>query len=323
MTHRDATHDLTRTPPQLLRRARVAFFLVAVIVPTVITAVAVVILLTWLPTLPTQVVTHWGPSGADGFGAPSTYLWLLIALGLGLPVLMAVATLASAGAHWGGTARLMGALAAGMAALAAILSLVIPRDPARPHRCLRRAGRRRDLRTGLRRTRGCRPASPGPCSPASAPNGGARWSHGMPCNVAEGERVVWVATTTMPRGALAFLFFVLLGLVALGAFMLGTGVEGGWIVAVVVLFVGLALAATASFRVKVTPQGFSARGTAEVAAYPHPARRDRVCARRRDLAVAEFGGWGWRISVDGRSGIVHAARFGDRGLTAVTDGRSS
>ena len=37
------THDLTRTPPPLLRRARLAFFLVAVVVPVVdATSVAVV-----------------------------------------------------------------------------------------------------------------------------------------------------------------------------------------------------------------------------------------------------------------------------------------
>ncbi len=60
MTDHETTHDLTRTPPPLLRRARLAFFLVAVILPVVITAIAVVVLLTWLPALPPEVATHWG-----------------------------------------------------------------------------------------------------------------------------------------------------------------------------------------------------------------------------------------------------------------------
>lgn len=303
MTHRDATHDLTRTPPQLLRRARVAFFLVAVIVPTVITAVAVVILLTWLPTLPAQVATHWGPSGADGFGAPYTYLWLLIALGLGLPVLMAVATLASAGAHWGGTARLMGALAAGMAALAAILSLgslALQRDLTDVSD-VRGIGETFALAfAGLVAVGGIAWA----VQPRVRPERGRTLEPRYAVNVAEGERVVWVATTTMPRGALAFLFFVLLGLVALGAFMLGTGVEGGWIVAVVVLVVGLALAATASFRVKVTPEGFSARALLRWPRIRIPLDEIESVRAVEISPFAEFGGWGWRISVDGRSGIV-------------------
>ncbi|WP_244632478.1 DUF1648 domain-containing protein [Microbacterium sp. Se63.02b] len=86
------THDLTRTPPRLLRRARLTFLIVAVVVPVVITAVALLVLISWLPGLPEQVATHWGVNGADGFGPPSTYVWLLIGVGLVLPLLMAVTT---------------------------------------------------------------------------------------------------------------------------------------------------------------------------------------------------------------------------------------
>lgn len=113
----------TRTPSSPLRRARLTFFLVAVVVPIVISAIGVVVLLAWLPSMPDQVAIHWGVDGADGFGPASTYVWILLGVGLVLPVLMAIITLAAVGAQWGGAARLMGALAAGMAAFATVLSL--------------------------------------------------------------------------------------------------------------------------------------------------------------------------------------------------------
>ncbi|WP_337006416.1 DUF1648 domain-containing protein [Microbacterium sp. LB12] len=297
------THDLTRTPPALLRRARLTFFVVAVIVPILITAVGVVVLLSWLPTLPAQVATHWGVGGADAFGPPATYLWLLIGIGLGLPLLMAITTLAAVGAHWGGAARLMGALAAGMAAFAAVMSLgslAIQRDLTDPADVpgiggLIALGFAALLVIG---------ALAWLVQPRVRPEPGRTLEPRHAVHVAQGERVVWVSTVTMPRGALAFLFLVLLGLVALAVYMLGTGVEGGWIVAIVVAVVAFALAATASFRVRVTPEGFAARA---LLGWPRIRIPLDEIASARAVEISpfgEFGGWGWRIAVDGRTGIV-------------------
>jgi hypothetical protein len=320
------THDLTRTPPQLLRRARLTFFLVAVIVPIVITAIAVVVLLSWLPTLPQEVATHWGVSGADGFGSPSTYLWLLIGIGLGLPVLMAIVTLASVGAHWGGAARLMGALAAGMSVFAAVMSLgslAIQRDLTDISDAPGIGGVMALSFAGLVAVGGIVWA----VQPRVRPEQGRTLEPRYSVHVAKGERVVWVATTTMPRGALAFLLFVLLGLVALAAYMLVAGVEGGWIVALVVVVVGFALAATASFRVTITPAGFSARALLGWPRIRIPL--DEVeSARAVDISpFGEFGGWGWRIAVDGRTGIVmrrgsaiEVSRQGRRPFIVTIDG---
>ncbi|WP_337026629.1 DUF1648 domain-containing protein [Microbacterium sp. LB16] len=296
------THDLTRTPPALLRRARLTFFVVAVIVPILITAVGVVVLLSWLPTLPAQVATHWGVGGADAFGPPATYLWLLIGIGLGLPLLMAITTLAAVGAHWGGAARLMGALAAGMAAFAAVMSLgslAIQRDLTDPADVpgiggLIALGFAALLVIG---------ALAWLVQPRVRPEPGRTLEPRHAVHVAQGERVVWVSTVTMPRGALAFLFLVLLGLVALAVYMLGTGVEGGWIVAIVVAVVAFALAATASFRVRVTPEGFAARA---LLGWPRIRIPLDEIASARAVEISpfgEFGGWGWRIAGGVRTGI--------------------
>ena len=292
------THDLTRTPPALLRRARARFFLVALVVPVLITAAAVIVLLTWLPTLPEQVATHWGMNGADAFGPVSVYLWMLLAIGLGIPVLMAVTTLLAVGAHWGGAARLMGALAAGMAAFAAVTtlgSLWIQRDLVDTTRVPGSGGVVAVLLVG---------AAAWAVQPRVRPEAGRTLQARHVIDIAQGERVVWVATTSMPRGALLFLIVVLLGLVALAGYMLGTGVAGGGIVAVVVVLVALALAATASFRVTITPEGFAARGRLGWPRIRIPLDQI-VSARAVDISpFGEFGGWGWRIAVDGRSGIV-------------------
>ncbi|WP_136043499.1 MULTISPECIES: DUF1648 domain-containing protein [unclassified Microbacterium] len=319
-------HDLTRTPPPLLRRARLTFFVVAVIAPITITAIAVVVMLTWLPTMPEQVATHWGVGGADGFGAPSTYLWLLVGIGLGLPLLMAITTLASVGAHWGGAGRLMGALAAGMSLFAAIMSLgslAIQRDLTDIADAPGIGGIMALAFGGLIAAGGIAWA----VQPRVRAEQGRTLEPRHAVRIANGERVVWVATTTMPRGALAFLFIVLLGLVALAAYMLGTGVAGGWIVAVVVLVVGLALAATASFRVKVTPEGFAARALLGWPRIRIPLDEIESARAVEISPFGEFGGWGWRISVDGRTGIVmrqgsaiEVSRRGRRPFIVTIDG---
>lgn len=297
------THDLTRTSPQLLRRARLTFFIVAVIVPIVVTAVGVVVLLAWLPSLPEQVATHWGVSGADRFGPATTYLWLLIGVGLGLPLLMAITTLAAVGAHWGGAARLMGALAAGMAAFAAVTnlgSLAIQRDLADTAEVPGIGGVIALAFAALVVVAGAAWF----VQPRVRPEQGRTLEPRHSIDIAKGERVVWVATTSMPRGPLAFLVIVLLGLIALATYMLGTGVEGGWIAALVVAVVAFALAATASYRVRVTPEGFAARALLGWPRIRIPL--DEVeSARAVEISpFGEFGGWGWRIAVDGRSGIV-------------------
>ncbi|WP_217180288.1 DUF1648 domain-containing protein [Streptomyces sp. AC495_CC817] len=297
------THDLTRTPPALLRRARRTFVVLSIAVPLVLTAIGVAVLLSWLPSLPTTVVTHWGVSGADGTGPVWTYLWILLAVGFGIPVLMAVATLTAVGTHWGGAARLMGALAAGMGAFAPALTLGS---------------------LGIQRGVDDLAAVPGiggvvllafgallligglawAVQPRVRPEPGRTLEPKHAVHVAGGERVVWLGSTTMPRAALVGIVILLLALVALAAYMLLTGVDGGWVVAIVVVVVALALATATSFRVRITPQGFDARSFVGWPRTTIPVA-EIDSARAVDISpFGEFGGWGWRIAVDGRSGIV-------------------
>jgi len=320
------TYDLTRTPPPLLKRARRMFILVAVLVPIVITTVALVVLLSWLPSLPEQVATRWGVDGADGFGPAATYLWLLLGVGLGIPALMVVTTLVAVGSHWGGAARLMGAIAAGMAAFAAVTSigsLAIQRDLSESSEIPGIGGVVAVSFVALLVVAGAAWA----VQPRVRAPRGRTLEPRYAVHIEKGERVVWIATTSMPRGVVAFLLVVLLGLVALAAYLLGTGTEGGGIVALVVLVVGISLAATASFRVMITPEGFAARALLGWPRVRVPL--DEVeSARAVDISpFGEFGGWGWRVAVDGRSGIVlrrgpaiEVSRRGRRPFLVTIDG---
>lgn len=296
------THDLTRTPPELLRRARRMFAIVALLVPTLLTAIGTIVILAWMPAMPELVVTHWGASGADGFGPASTYLWLLLGIGLVLPVLMAAITLAAAGAHWGVAARLMGALAAGMAAFAlstSLGSLAVQRGPdSAPATGI---GGVMALALAALVVVG---ALAWVVQPRVRPVQGRTLEPRHAVHVADGERVVWLGTTSMPRPAVVAIVVLLLALMGLAAFMLGTGVEGGWIVGVSVIVVAFAMATATAFRVRVTPEGFAARALVGWPRIVIPLG-DIEAARAVDISpFGEFGGWGWRIAVDGRTGIV-------------------
>lgn len=302
-------HDLTRTPPALLRRARLTFAVLSIAVPLLLTAVGVVVMRAWLPSLPATVVTHWGVSGADATGPVWTYLWLLLGTGLVIPVLMAIMTLAAVGTHWGGAARLMGALAAGLSAFALAVTLGS---------------------LGIQRGVDDLDAVPGvggivllaltafllvgalawAVQPRVRPERGRTLEPRHAVHVAEGERVVWLGVTAMPRAARAAVAVLLLALAGLAAYMLLTGVPGGWIVAVAVavavavVVVAAALTTAASFRVRITPEGFQVRA---LTGWPRTTIPIAEIESARAVGISpfgEFGGWGWRIAVDGRTGIV-------------------
>ena len=319
-------HDITRTPPALLRRARLLFLVVSVGVPVAITAGAAALIVSWLPGMTGPVVTHWGVNGADGFGPATTYLWLLLVIGLGVPVVSAIATLGAVGAHWGPTARLMGAVAAGMAAFAAALcigSLAVQRGLSIP-----------DEAPGIGGVLAVAAAAlvvvGAACwflQPRVRAEPGRTLEPRHAVRVAAGERVVWVGTTVMQRGALAIIGVVLVGLIALAVFMVVTGADGAVGVALVTAVVAAALATAAAFRVRVTPEGFAATALSGWPRVRIPV--DEITAVRAvDVSpFAEFGGWGWRFSVDGRTGIVtrrgaaiEIARRGRRTFVVTIDG---
>jgi hypothetical protein len=77
-----------------------------------------------------------------------------------------------------------------------------------------------------------------------------------------------------------------------------------WIPALTLLLVGAAFATSASFRVRVGPDGLLVRS---MVGFPrvHVPLEDVVSVRAVECnPFGEFGGFGWRLGLDGRTGIV-------------------
>ncbi|MGF6821745.1 hypothetical protein M2317_000631 [Microbacterium sp. ZKA21] len=319
-------HDITRTPPAQLRRARIRFLIVSIIVPLVLVAIGLVVLWSWMPQLPDPVVTHWGESGPDGFGPPAAYVWILLGVGLVLPAFMAVVTLAGVGAHWGATARFMGAMAAGMSAFALVLTL----GSVGPQRGLSDASAVGDvwwvvaLGFAVLVVAGAAAWFAQPAVTA-APERALEPTHRV--DVAEGERVVWVGTTTMPRTPLIVMGAALVLVTALTFALALSGGSAAWISAGIMLIILVALPATAAFRVRITPEGFAARSLLGVPRTNIPLAEIESARAVEISPFGEFGGWGWRISLDGRTGIVmhqgpaiEIVRPGKRTFVVTIDG---
>ena len=89
-----------------------------VVAPLVITAIAVVLMLAWLPEVPATVATHWSGDGPDGFAPAWTVPLFTATLGAGITALFAAMVLVpSRDGEWGPTSRLLGAVMLGTSVL--------------------------------------------------------------------------------------------------------------------------------------------------------------------------------------------------------------
>ena len=319
-------HDITRTPAALLRSARIRFLLVSILVPIVMVGIGLAVLWTWMPELPDRVVTHWGASGPDGFGPPIVYVWILVGVGLVLPAVMAVATLVAVGDHWGAAARFMGAMAAAMSAFALVLTL----GSLGPQRGLADAEDVGDiwwvvfLGFAVLALMG---AASWFVQPAVRAATGPTLDPAHRVKLTAGERVVWVGTATMPRTPLIIMGAALILVTALTIGLALSADPAAWFSVAIMLIVLLALPATAAFRVRITPDGLTARSLLGIPRTRIPLE-EIASARAVEISpFGEFGGWGWRLSLDGRSGIVmrqgpaiEVVRTGKRTFVVTIDG---
>ncbi|MDQ0613518.1 flagellar basal body-associated protein FliL [Microbacterium sp. W4I4] len=286
-----------------VRRARRALIVIGLVLPVIITAVAVGLIAVWLPELPDPAATHWGVGSADGFGAASSYLWITIALGLGLPLLMVVGTLAMGRQQWGGAARLLGAMALGLSGLSAVMNLGSVA-----------------VQRGIADASQVGPIWPvvigGFCAllvltaagwvlqPDVGPTPAAPLRPAHLSSIAAGERVVWMATATMPRAVMILIGVVVVVVVGITAVMVVEAHEAFWIPLLTLAIIGFAFASSASFRVRAGAEGFMVRSQI---GFPrvHVPLDEIVSVRAVEChPIGEFGGFGWRLGLDGRTGIV-------------------
>ena len=303
-----------------VRRARRALIVVGLVVPAVLTAVAVALIAIWMPELPDPVAMHWSSDGVDGFAPPAAYLWLAGALGLGLPLLLVTTTLSMARTQWGVSARFLGALALGLSGF----SGVIAAGSVWMQRGLADAAAATDVLPVM---------VGGLCAllvlsavgwvlqpdVAATPATTLKTAHLR--SIAAGERVVWMGTATMARSGVIVIGLAGVMLIGVTGVMLLQAPGKVWIPLLVLVVVGVALAATASFRVRAGADGLTVRSQLGMPRLHVPLEEITSVRAIECHPFAEFGGVGWRVRVDGRTGIVlrsgPAIEVGRRGKGAV------
>lgn len=294
------------------------FAAVAIVGPLLLTAIALVLQLTWLPDVPSRIATHWGPSGPDEFGPAWTSLVLTAVLGIGMPALIAALTLPSLlrGAR-GWAFRFMGGFALGMTAYLDVLAswlLWHQRGLADAADAGGGAGIVfASMGIGLLLGIAGFFAQPRQTSPAPA------LAEAAPMDLAAQERAVWMRSTSL-RGAMKLLLAVPMA-VLLGL-LVWIYIDGGLVAmivpGIVLVIVALAGASNAVWHVRVDETGLS---VASALGWP----QFRVAAAEVESAGAspvegfsEFGGYGirWR---PGAMGVV--LRSGDALRVTKTDGK--
>lgn len=311
-TNSDASADV--------RRARRALILVGLIVPAVLTAIAVALVALWMPDLPDPAATHWGLDGVDGFGPPATYLWLAAVIGFGLPLLLVATTLGMTRKQWGVTARFLGALSPGLSGFSAVIaagSVWMQRglaDAAAATNIL-------PVMIGAFSALLVLSAAGWVLQPDVASTPATTLKTAQLASITAGERVVWIGTASMARAGAIVIGLACVVLIGATAVLLLQAPGQAWIPLLVLVLVGLVLAATASFRVRAGADGLTVRSRL---GFPrlHVPLDEITSARAVEChPFGEFGGVGWRIGLDGRTGVVlrtgPAVEVGRRGKGPV------
>lgn len=284
-------------------RAIRRFVLVALVLPAVMVAVGVAIQLVLMPQMPETIAIHWTAAGvADGFAPAWTQPIMTVAFGLGIPALMALISLPGLRrGDRGVTYRFLGAVAAATSALTTVLFT-----------CTFSAQSGGDAVVAMWPTAAvafgiaivvgfgawfAQPKEDWPTSPARP---------AAPLDVADGERVAWLRTTSMaPAAAITITVAVLVVVAcAVGAWLSGAPAEIAWILAAVAVLVLAFAASSVAFHVRVDDSGLRVDSVLGIPRFHVPLAQVASAALVYVNPMGEFGGWGIRWSLDGRFGVV-------------------
>ncbi|WP_193598342.1 DUF1648 domain-containing protein [Microbacterium sp. YJN-G] len=303
-----------------IRRARTAYVWAGVIAPVILLVAALAVLASWMPVLPDPIASHWGPGGADAF-APRWTVLLLPVLGLVIAGAMAatvlITTRRTAARGWPATSRFLGAMAPGMSGMLAVLAVAI----AGAQRGLDDASDVQDVTAWVLLALGIGVviglvawfAQP---SVAAVP---AAQHPIVAVPLGANERAVWFGTVSTALPA-RIVIGVVTGVIVITALVtLAMGQAVGWMLLGVAAFMLFLLAITLVFRVTVSEAGLRVRS---LVGWPDTRIPLEFVAAVTVVPLdpfAEFGGWGWRHSLDGRRGVV--LRRGDALQITGSDGR--
>lgn len=287
--------DTTRRRPPVPHRRSTAVW--TLLVPALVLAVTLVVVLGWRDELPDPVASHWGAGGVDGYSSVNGLVALMVAISTVFCLVM------WATGHWRGHPAMTRRFANGMAVwLAVFLSGIL----------LGTLWIQRGL-TDASQVGGVGGALALSLVTATVTGGLAAWatpgdepqpaSTPVPTDaprlpVADDEQVTWVREVGQRAMALILI-------ISLGPLVVVAVVSREWLFPAVLAAVLVPLVlAFVRWTVVIDRHGLTARS---VLRYP----RLRVPLDEVERAevvtvnpLGEFGGWGLRTGIDGRTGVV-------------------
>lgn len=293
---------MTDRAPLAVRR----FVLIALVIPAVLTAVAIVVQLIALPAVPDPIAIHWGAGGEpNGFGPAWLNIVLTAAVGLGVPLLLGLSALAGLRrGDRGATYRLLGAVALATSVLMGVLGTWL-----------------------FVAQRGLASAADAPSATlplvvsfaAALASGLVGWiaqpdepyqttplPEECPIELTADERAVWLQRVQLARAGVIVLLaaLALLVVMALVTLFAGGPVEAVVTLVAVTLVVGAAVVSTLAFHVRVDASGLTVNSVVGIPRV-HLPLADIARVETVDVnPMGEFGGWGVRWAPGGGFGVV-------------------
>lgn len=293
------------TNPEQRALTRTRLLVVSVVLPILVAVASALLIISWIPSLPTVVAIHWGSGGADGFGSP----WELVAVVLGVVGLFSgIMAFSFADLAESGRPRLnQKVLAVTSLWLSVTLSVGIAASVS-TQRGLSDVSNAPDPLPGLLLGAGL-----GLLVGAAAwfllPRADRTPPYAIevePLDVGPAERAFWTGTVSVARGV-AFLILAVVALVIVSTVVAALNGSDSIVLIVLPVFVLLAVALTTiRWRVSVGQHGANVVSFAGWPAIRIPLA-DIAGVRLIEVnPVGDFGGWGWRWAGD-RTGIVMQA----------------
>ena len=296
-------------PGETSRTTRRRAIVVGGVVPVLIAAIGTVLMLSWMSELPDPVAVHWNGSEPDGFGPA----WMLALTPLGISLAYAVFAVASS---WSGTSR--GGITANQKFLLVTgiwLSAFLTVGMARSLDIQRGLADASEVGSGdavgVALLIGC---VLGLVLAALAwfllPRADSEYTDAPdaePLAVAATERVSWSRTVRLRGLALGVIgggmLFMIVSVVITAVAAPGTL----WVTVAVFALVVLMGLAMASWRVNADRRGLTVRSGLGWPRVFIPADDIRQVSVVTINPAADFGGWGWRMDVAGRRGVIMRA----------------
>ncbi|GAA1850566.1 DUF1648 domain-containing protein [Microbacterium koreense] len=288
-----------------VRRAHRAYVTFGIVLPLLVGLVGVGLMLLWLPEMPETIAIHWDASGADGFGpAWSTPVILAATVALIVVLLAACALPGWRAGEWGPTQRFVGALGP---AIVVFLTVGITWS----------FGTQRGLTDPTAAPSILLPFAVGALTgavvgviawfaqPAVTLSGGSPAGH-SPADITlgQGEQAVWLRTTTMSTPGLVFIVLATLLMAGLAVVFVLSDSAVAWVIVLLAVLLLVLTVTMCVFRVRVDAGGLRVASLLGIPRFRVPLADIASVSVIEVSPMSQFGGWGIRLSLDGRFGVV-------------------